>query len=249
VGGGRREEEAGEDGSDASSSLPLNAQAPVRRPIPPLPRTRRTRRYKNGDAYFPPKLVVFEGNYYKTMDHFLTLVAEKFERYGPLRKLYTTEGRRIKVLTEMKSGESYVVTKSERFQRLAYSEIVSDSIRDMKRRRDYLQKKQAGVDPKIPTAEVLEKLRHRWEQKPNIQRRFSKLTVDDSIKIHLLRNGIPQHDKRHRYSQLILAKRNMISLDQVCHRVAAKWELHCPCHKLYTLAGVQIRFIEELEYS
>jgi len=193
--------------------------------------------------------VVFEGNHYKTVDHFLTLVAEKFERYGPLRKLYTTDGQRVKDLTDMKGGESYVVTKSERFKRLAYTEIVSDSIREMKRRRDYLQKKQAGVDPKIPNPEVLEKLRYRWEQRPNIQQRSNKLTEDDSIKVFLLRNGIPQNDKRHRHSQLVLAKRNMISLDQVCHRVAAKWELHCPCHKLYTLAGVQIRFIEELEYS
>lgn len=86
--------------------------------------------YRNGDEFFPPKLVLLEPKRTRDIEHFLEKIQPKFgtSAKGALRKLFTMEGNLVSKVSSLKDNGRYVVCRSEPFMKLDYGSIVGGNV-------------------------------------------------------------------------------------------------------------------------
>ncbi|KAJ3304099.1 hypothetical protein HDV03_003085 [Kappamyces sp. JEL0829] len=84
---------------------------------------RRIRLFKNGDIYFPGKKMLISPTYLRNFEQFLAECSRELEL--GTRKVYTMEGVRLRDLSDLEDGRSYVCSGGDLFKDVSYNKDIA----------------------------------------------------------------------------------------------------------------------------
>lgn len=189
--------------------------------------------YRNGDAHFPARRIVFDTNKTRSLSILMEMITNQIRPpFGAVRRMFDTQGVEIKRLDRLEDGKRYVAGPSgKKFDKVAYEDIVN-----------YATKERSYVTPKFtPTLAKRSRVKNRAP---------GRAIADSSIKpITLL--CLENRNKDGNPKKVVLNKRDMVSFSHVLDLVTKKLgitRLTGPCKRLINMrTGKPAHRLEELQ--
>merc|ERR1712166_822183 len=183
---------------------------------------RKVRIYRNGDGFFNGRQMAINPRGTANLDVFFDQITNSMQN-GPVHRLYTPQnGTRIKDLSELENGKSYVASRKQRFKRMNYTGIMNT------RERENKYKSRANTRSLSPP-------KKRFEFAG--RRDLSTLTGNNNGRaVYIIKNG----DEHSKYTNLLLTKRNCLSWDSLCQVISDRMKMETAVRKVYTIGGDEV---------